>query len=155
MLVCHLTTRALQSCCLVRLLILRSTVFSLVPFQMSRLHPSVDLTARHQQMCTACPTIAPALAPAVKNAIFENNGGQLRVNFWEDSDRADQRKIAQVPRRCAYTQTHTHTLSLCLSLSLSLNLALSLLHAPFLQTHPRARGGLCAPVPCTRPDLRG
>ena len=154
MLVCHLTTRALQSCCLVRLLILRSTVFSLVPFQMSRLHPSVDLTARHQQMCTACPTIAPALAPAVKNAIFENNGGQLRVNFWEDSDRADQRKIAQVPRRCAYTQTHTHSLSLSVSLCPSLSISLSLFCMRLSCRHTRAQEEVFAHL-CRALDLRG
>jgi len=43
--------------------------------------------------CTACPTVAPAPAPRVVNAVFENNGGQLAVNFLTDSDRADQRGL--------------------------------------------------------------
>ena len=43
--------------------------------------------------CTACPTVAPAPAPTVQSARFENNGGQLQVTLGEDSDRAQQRGL--------------------------------------------------------------
>jgi hypothetical protein len=41
--------------------------------------------------CTACPVVGPALAPLVEYAMFQDNGGQFRIKFLQDTDRANQR----------------------------------------------------------------
>ena len=45
------------------------------------------------EMCTACPVVAPAPAPLVDYAMFQDNGGQFRINFVQESDRANQRGL--------------------------------------------------------------